>query len=511
MAVDYGELAKYFSGRANPGPGAVDVAKYILLNADVKRQPIQQQSTNSPSLMGRIFDILSRPNYAVANFAKGIVHGNPSLRDVVSGLSGTQKTTFSKVLEEAGMPKSVGRSALGFALDVGLDPTSYVPVAGVVSKIKNIGKGAEEIAPALNKTQELLKHGEPINPELFGLPVGKKPSTLPDVLKKPVEPVPIEFPKDVTAQLPASPGTKGQLQIGLPGVTPRFTLPKIVEKKVSEEVIPRAKGQLGLNLKLKAADIVDEVSKGNPQAIARVAPRPGISFEPRHQALADQILKNFDPKKATAELNKKFPDTLNAKQQVRLYYKAIDAAKTIVKNPDWVTAHANKIYAAVEKTLQERGFVPRLGTGENVRLSDVIQQMGGPRQAKVVLEHFSKDLTPQSPIWDAVEGLRAANAIDESKSVKFITDSIAESKAAVQASNTLSDAGAKEYNDFLKHLGKKVATTVEISPSSKDATRKLIDHIINSGKSAAQVAIEQKSKMIDEIIAKGQGARAELN
>lgn len=518
MAVDYSDIAKYFSGPNRPGPGAVDIAKFILLNADVKRQPVQQQSTNSPSLMSRIFDIISRPNYAVANFVKGAVHGNPDIKDFFSGLSGTQKTTFSKVLEEAGMPPSAGRAALGFGLDVAADPVSYIPVGGAASKIASLVKGStkESVVPTLSKLQQVLNKGEPVNPELFGLS-GKVKAKVPTALLPAIDktPTPVKLPKDVLApELPSS--TKipvgQQLPLELPGVPTKYNLPPAIEKVIAESAPKEVKGQLAFNLpKETAAEIVTKIASNDSSAILKTMPRPGVAFEPRHQAAADEIIKNFDPAKATAQINQKFPDTLNAKQQVKLYYRAIDAAKRMAKKPEWVASHANKIYAAVEKTMQERGFVPRIGTGENVKLSDVIQQMGGAQQAKQVLDHFARDVTPDSPVYDAIQGLRAANAIDESKSVKFIADKVAESKAAIENSGALSDAGVKNFNEFLKNFGKKAASSVEISPASVQATHKLIDYITNSGKTSAQVAIEQKARMIDEIVSKGRGSRVELN
>src|SRR5216110_1460990 len=518
MAVDYSDIASYFSGSKTPGPGAVDIAKFILLNADVKRQPVQQKSTNSPSLMSRIFDIISRPEYAIANFVKGVVKGDPSLRDIGSGLSGTQKTTFSKVLEAAGMPPSAGRAALGFALDVAGDPVSYIPVGGAGSKVASLIKGPakESIVPTLNRLQKVLSKGEPVNPELFGLPAKIEAKT-PTALVAPIDKIPtgVKLPKDVLApELPSATKIPAgqQLPFDLPGVPAKFNLPPAIEKIMTKAAPKEARGQLAFNIpKETAAEIVAKAATNDPVAIAKTMPRPGIAFEPRHQAAADEIIKNFNPSRATAQINQKFPDTLNAKQQVKLYYKAIDAAKKMAKKPEWVASHANKIYAAVEKTMQERGFIPRIGTGENVKLSDVIQQMGGPGQAKQVLDHFSRDITPSSPIYDAVQGLRAANAIDESKSVKFITDKIAESKTALENSGALSDAGTANFNEFLKNFGKKAASSVEISPASTKATHDLINYITNSGKTAAQVAIEQKAKMIDEIVSKGRGPRAEIN
>ena len=117
---DYEALAQYFNRPvSNPGPGAVDIAKFIILNAEnSKASKSSLAKGNEPSLMGRIFDVLSRPNYAVANFSKGLLKGKPDVNDIVSGLAGTQKVTFKDVLAEQGISSGLSRGILGLGLDI---------------------------------------------------------------------------------------------------------------------------------------------------------------------------------------------------------------------------------------------------------------------------------------------------------------------------------------------------------------------------------------------------------
>lgn len=535
---NYSALASYFSAPHVPTGGANDIAKAILLNANVNRGINNAApAPNGPSLMSRIFDVLSRPNYAVANFAKGIAQGNPNLADIGTGLAGQDKTTFSDVLGELGAPKSPGRAIAGMAMDIGLDPTSYIPVAGLISKLKPLIKGGEKaveaVAPEVTKLQQFTKKGELTNPEVFGLPA-KPAVSVPEALTaKAAESAPV-IPRDALAPGPA---LSKQMPLDLPGVAPRLPIPKITDtaaafKTVEDASAPLARtvGQLPLGLTTESGDkslralmdsgalkdtapqVVDKAFAGDPAALSKVAaPVRGVEFEPRHANIADQLLQKFDPAKSTARINQQFPDTLNAKQQVWLYHRAIDAAKGIVKKPEWVASHANKIYAAVEDALKAKGYTPRLGSGENVSIYDVIKQMGGPGQAKAVLDSFAKDLKPESPIWDAVQGLRAANVIDDSKSVKYIADAAAEARATVQASGSLSDAGEKNIMDSILNLAKQATKTAPISPSAQDTARKLLNVVMQSGKPPAQVAIEHKASMINDILSKGRGPRTELN
>src|SRR5207244_2551146 len=128
QASNYGLLANYFGS----GPSISNLAKYIVLNAQTNA-PLGPGGTsptgaNQPSLMSRIFDVLSRGNYASANFVDDLVKsGSPHLQALWEGLSGQKKTTYSKVLEDLGVDNPVQKGVEGFALDVLADPTTYIP------------------------------------------------------------------------------------------------------------------------------------------------------------------------------------------------------------------------------------------------------------------------------------------------------------------------------------------------------------------------------------------------
>lgn len=100
------------------------------------RSSTGKKKKSSPSLFNRTMDVLSRPLYASANIAESLVDddkGGNVLGAAWKGLSGKNKTTFDKVLKSAGMAGGWQRSALGFAGDVLLDPTTYFG-AGLVRK-----------------------------------------------------------------------------------------------------------------------------------------------------------------------------------------------------------------------------------------------------------------------------------------------------------------------------------------------------------------------------------------
>lgn len=93
----------------------------------------------NPSVLSRVLDVVSRPNYAIANAAKSLVDDDKSgniFSEAAQGFTGKDKTSFSTVLDEAGVKNKWVRGIGGLALDVGLDPTTYVGVG-------LLGKGAK--------------------------------------------------------------------------------------------------------------------------------------------------------------------------------------------------------------------------------------------------------------------------------------------------------------------------------------------------------------------------------
>lgn len=563
MQDAYSSLATYLNRPLVPsqGAGTSDIAKFILLNAQYSK-PMGPGGTspNSPSFLSRLFDVLSRPNYAVANLAKDTVTGNDvsPVASILSGLAGTQKTTFSDVLKETGMSDSPERAALGFALDVGLDPTTYIPGANI-SKLKNVIKPSKVIDKELPAAQKLLNSGEPINPELFGLPAregGKIPSALAASTEIPKLPDPSIFkPQEgfTTPQLPLDfnapdisrvlGGEAGATQSILPR---RIQIPESIRAKLDSpspvDLDIKVKGQIpfrfpgfkisdakktaeAANLS-RAQDIVSKISQGSIPDALKLVPVPAPKITPGNIQAADDIVKKFNPELATAQINKQYPNTLNAKQQVRLWYKARESAARKVRRMDPKTKKrrdpkkieseiiqaAIPIYKAVENKFISQGKVPRIGTGENVRLSDVIGDLalrGVPITDKTLAE-FASTVSHTSELGGAIERLRARGAIDDAVKVKNIADIVGESKAATKAQIPMSDYHAQNIDKMFKDFAKGAAKKSGVSPAGIKATDKLINMTLDAGKSSAQIAVQRMSKELDEIVATGK-ANAKVN
>lgn len=561
----YSALASYLNRPLTPskGAGTSDIAKFILLNAQTSK-PLGPGTVNgnSPSFLSRLFDVLSRPNYAVANLAKDTVTGNDvsPIESILSGLAGTQKTTFSDVLKETGMDEGPQRAALGFALDVGLDPTTYIPGANI-SKIKNIVKPGKVIDRELPAAEKLLRQGEPVIPENFGLP-GRQEGQIPIALAAPVEipklPNPTIFePKNgfttPQQQLDFSETDIGRVLSGETGATKpvlpnRIQIPESIRSKLDVESLPVDLGQhvpkqIPFDFKGKwkvtdarktaeaanlsrAQDIVEKVAQGSIPDALKLVPVPHPKITPGHAKIADEIVAKFNPNLATAQINKQFPDTLNAKQQVRLWYKAREAAGKRVRKTDpktkkrrdsakieaEITQHAIPIYKAIEDKFVGQGKVPRLGTGENVRLSDIIGDLslrGVPITDKT-LNEFASQVSHTSEIGGAIERLRARGAIGDAVKIKNISEIVSDSKAVIDTQVPLSDYHAKNIDKMFKAFAQGAAKKSGVSPAGVKATDKLINMTLDAGKSSAQLATQRMSKELDEIVATGK-ANAKVN
>jgi hypothetical protein len=612
-------LTKYFGAHTlSGGPLQSDIAKFIVLNADRNRPLSQKKSEgdgNEPSIMGRIFDILSRPNYAVAEGVRTM-----SFEGVWKGLTGEKKTTFADVLEERGVENDALQGALGLGLDIVLDPLTWIPGGALVRGAKSVGRAARGTSVAsqipqgaVDRTlaQRMLSGDkEPINPELYGLPAVDRPS-IPAALRRPSDEARVDLPFK-PAELPIVPRATdtitGQLELpfelgdvprGLPRTLPppEQSIEEIVNKAVKgqyrlpirkDRTLPNTKENLprpltkeekaivaaiksvaspenwrGLNRGQKSAlrkeinkgldpdqrKLVDDIIAGRTPVMRHpnrpdlyrpdltaasqipvkkadelidegtVPPAPVKAVskpDKRDVADAARIVNQFDPSKATADINKKFPESLNAKQQVRLYYSAREAARKRFKNPNSpanagrVDNIALKIYQAIEQSLESGGLVPRIGTGDNVKLSDVIGELGA-RRGQEVANEFSNDFASRGDVYAVVEAIRARGAMADSGAAKTIADAVQATKTQTESSKLLSDGQLSQIDRVLKGIGTSTARAEALSPAAVNATTRLVGAALTAGKSPALLAVEGKAKVLDDIVANGAKKRAEVN
>lgn len=120
-----------------------------------------------PSVFSRTMDLMSRPLYATVGASRGILSRMDQdksndlniLGEAWRGLTGQEKKTFSDVLEEQGVENKFIKGVVGFALDVALDPTTYVGGSLVKYGTKGLGLAAKTTLGGVRKLNPLVAEG----------------------------------------------------------------------------------------------------------------------------------------------------------------------------------------------------------------------------------------------------------------------------------------------------------------------------------------------------------------
>jgi hypothetical protein len=105
------------------------------------RVDAQKASVVAPAL--KVLDQTTRPLHSIAAGTNAALTGKNVLKAAGRGLANKDKTTFSDVLKTVHAPKVV-QAAGGFALDVGLDPTTYVTGGAAPALRKTVEKAARD-------------------------------------------------------------------------------------------------------------------------------------------------------------------------------------------------------------------------------------------------------------------------------------------------------------------------------------------------------------------------------
>jgi hypothetical protein len=454
MPVNVDQLIKSFeaSRKAQLSPRTqaqqLDIAKYILTNADVDFKNLASmkgvaadRDSSGPSVISRIFDILSRPNYAVANFFQKDLDSDPTndnaLENIWRGLAGYDKTTFADVIStvnkemggrEADLNK-FGKYGGGFALDVALDPTTYVGVGAIkaVGRLLGLGSKASKIDDLPTKAfdlkiNEIPKGLDTVPTQAQHFNIATQPSDIksagptnlfeghaPKVTD--VDLPNLKFTPDATQTLKQIETTSknmarqrfrtefaADLKSKLPDTTPDELKKKVTEWM--EEYFPKARTEkykeqtpgfpefvpsppVAQNV-VKADEILAKLQAGDPATVAEQ------SFNVNHRSevlkelgdagaseiaqavkyadgYADRILSK--PNKF-AKNPSKAPAVFNPAQQANLAETFLRIQKQTKGN-----LNAFRMIRAAEDHLISRGYHPSFWDGTHVRLSDIILEM----------------------------------------------------------------------------------------------------------------------------------------
>lgn len=127
-----------------------------------------EKLTNLPEDQNAFFDVLEligRPGAAVVNAINESSQGRDALQGAWRGFAGIDRTRGADLAENMGVENKVGKFLTGTALDIGLDPLTYVP-GGVLAKgikqtaffagkpVVNSYKALERAAPSVQVFRE---------------------------------------------------------------------------------------------------------------------------------------------------------------------------------------------------------------------------------------------------------------------------------------------------------------------------------------------------------------------
>ncbi len=150
--------------------------KLAQLRPSLQRQRAQAEAAGvkvpkeGPTLLSRVFDVLSRGQYTTAGLARGVQRSKgqdivgrmaAGLRGAGRGFIGREKASFADVIEASGVENRVIRGGVGLALDIALDPTTYVGIGIAKAATKEaIEKAAAKAAQKALKSKKSAQVAE---------------------------------------------------------------------------------------------------------------------------------------------------------------------------------------------------------------------------------------------------------------------------------------------------------------------------------------------------------------
>lgn len=163
---------KYDIGRINRqienAQRRIEDAGYVRADADTRNW--FEKATNLPEGQNALFDVLDllqRPYQAIANPLSKSIRGEEQnvLESALTGLSGRERVRGTRIAEDLGIENPVLKGIVGTGLEIGLDPTTYIPGAAFAKGIQAAGKGvgavgrgalnvAERVSPGLKTFRE---------------------------------------------------------------------------------------------------------------------------------------------------------------------------------------------------------------------------------------------------------------------------------------------------------------------------------------------------------------------
>lgn len=385
--------------------------------------PQNAADIRGPSIVNRILDLLSRPEYAILNHAQGAYDrsqekgtgtlgalneglSGAGVHDLLQGLEGKAKVTGKDILEKNHIGDNLsgpGKFLAGLGIDIAADPLTYIDGGGIPGKLLKLGKGAEKSTEALADLEKGTgKSAQSISSQIADT-AEKRAAENDIVVPKAGEPAPLPgSPPRTFAAGPGVPGVTDELgkaieegkvrpnlgadleeptlKLDVNQSSPMKALPSAVkpEKEALAQIkelhaqIDAVKSPVAKNIlktqidKLKAgvkpADILSEVRTAPPVF-------PAISIAPRWVEVAKKAADSF--------LKTNRIKNINHVGQSNLYNKVLNAATKVRK--DRRGFHVLQMLRVAEDEVLAQGRHLTDAEGISVRLSDVANMMGGSK------------------------------------------------------------------------------------------------------------------------------------
>lgn len=411
-------------------PSAIDkgsLTQYLLANAAISPMAIQgnKHKRQGPTFIERVIDILSRPNYAIAETAGRELAGEDPLsifKGTIGGLAGKNKTTFQKVLAQQGVKNPVLRYGGGLALDILTDPTTYIGASAIKGALS--GKKVEEALTAAERFKR--PPGEFVEEARLQQATQKLPEVYdPNLLRKPPTTAPI-IPHQTASQIARD----------------------MPEPAAVERVLPKPKPVPQTETELKLAD----------EVATKYMPRFRISPKAR-EALGPNVKASLNPSNQANLYNALLNATIKHMQEVRK-----------IKNPlsPRFAAHRQamtvRMLTATEDRFLKNGRNLIGWDGNNIRLSDVIAELPERDATEIVAEFTKKPGAAVDPeVAQAIENIRARSAMSDSVRLTDIIKRSMHEKTMTDAV-PLSEARKIALSKQIISLGRQAAKDQKVSP-----------------------------------------------
>lgn len=513
-------LAQYVGGMAQQST-QTDVARQILLHSQIdwNTPNWKPKGSGGPSVVSRIFDILSRPNYAVANVNKpqfkalarhdweGLLQAsNPveGLKRAWAGFSGKEKTTFTQLFTQdpdiqkslmGNVPKPV-QALSGLILDIAGDPTTYIGpgvvkggarALGLGSKTANIVKAARpaEALPrvaAVENTAETLKNVQRI---ISTVPGGKVAT---QALK--VAPSSVKWSPEALRGLEGIKLTEPTAKAGKRLYGADFS--NLMKGYQHTARVSRSPGMFGQVQ--RSEQLLNRIAQADPQATRRVMPKPPV--EKVRANKAEQAMATVIGRQAARRLPTGAKKQFDPKQQLLIFKSLLHKTEG---PPLQRMERAAAMMRSTESYLESQGFGFKFWDGTGVKLTSIFDEIGDmSRVGPELLSELEKGKITHPVLDQAVEAARTRSAMDDSKIVVLGLDNVTEQAASARA--TASPARAEQLINELGHDLNRGLKAAHASPAARGTASAIFKSVINSQSPQVQRVMSIHARVAHDIM-----------